>query len=118
MKKILSLLMCYVFLQTQTFAGRGGPQGGKGVFMSGAYSALMFQASPVGSGVGLLLVGAPNVGPATGDMLLFDFDSGEVITAAMNGLNNIKTGKLVCIVSRSGFGATGGTLISWRNSRA
>jgi hypothetical protein len=42
-------------------------------------------------------------------MILFDFDTGEVITAAMNGLNNIKTGKLVCIVSGSGFGATGGT---------
>ena len=111
MKKILSLLMCYVFLQAETFALRGGPGGKVGTPLSGAYSAILIQTSPeidfvtgtvtapVGSGIGLVLLNVPQTGPATGDFLTFDSGTGDAFNGTANGLTNIGTGQLVCILS-------------------
>ena len=55
MKKILSLLMCYVFLQAETFALRGGPNGAGAGKVTGSFSGIMLEkpdpADPATGGI-------------------------------------------------------------------
>ena len=69
MKKILSLLLCYVFLQTETFALRGGPGGAGSNKLSGSYGGTLTQNS--GSGLGLFLINATNEGASNGQIVFF-----------------------------------------------
>lgn len=72
MKKILSLLLCYVFLQTETFALRGGPGGNKS--LAGAYSGVMTQVGG-GSDIGLFLLNASSKGASSGQIAFFSQSS-------------------------------------------
>jgi len=73
MKKILSLLLCYVFLQSQSFALRGGPAGNSnGIY--GAYSGIMVQTGG-GSDVGLFMLNAQSTGASNGSLVIFSQDS-------------------------------------------
>jgi hypothetical protein len=69
MKKILSLLLCYVFLQTETFALRGGPGGSGSKKLTGAYSGVLTQSG--GPGLGLFLLNAINSGASNGEIVFF-----------------------------------------------
>jgi hypothetical protein len=69
MKKILSLLLCYVFLQTETFALRGGPGGAGSRKFTGSYSGVL--TATTGSSLGLFLLTASNQGSANGSIVFF-----------------------------------------------
>jgi hypothetical protein len=69
MKKILSLLLCYVFLQAETFALRGGPGGAGSKRLTGSYSGVLTQVG--GSGLGLFLLDANNQGASNGQIVFF-----------------------------------------------
>lgn len=69
MKKLLSLLLCYVFLQAETFALRGGPSGGSSKKLTGSYSGIITQVG--GSGVGLFLLTAQSAGASNGSIVFF-----------------------------------------------
>lgn len=68
MKNLLSLLMCFVFLQAQTFALRGGP-GGASSF-AGAYSGVITETGG-GSDIGLFLLTATTNGASNGQVVFF-----------------------------------------------
>lgn len=74
MKKLLSLLMCYVFLQAETFALRGGPNASGGEKVLGAYSGVMLENSG-GTDMGLFLLNAVGNGASTGQVLIFSANS-------------------------------------------
>ena len=125
MKKILSLLMCYVFLQAETFALRGGPGGVGNAQLSGTYSAVLLQSSPQfdinniqvtvgpGPGLGLVTLTVPANGPAVGNMLIFDSQTQNTFLGKVNGISNVQTGELIGLVSGTEFkiasSATAGT---------
>ncbi len=87
MKKVLSLLVAFVFLQVQTWALSGGPQyGGNQAAVSGTYAGVFTgiggTATALTSGgglvdslgtnaVGLFVIGVPQVDLATGTMAIF-----------------------------------------------
>lgn len=79
MKRLLSLLMCYVFLQAETFALRGGPGGNKTI--SGGYAGVMTQSGG-GSDVGLFLLNAASQGASSGQVAIFS-QSTSTATAAV-----------------------------------
>lgn len=118
MKRLLSLLMCYVFLQAETFALRGGPGGTGNSQLLGSYSAILLQTSPLfdlsgrqvgtepGNGLGLVTITVPSVGPAVGNFLLFDSQSSDSFLGRINGLSNPATGQLICLVTGSQFKIT------------
>jgi len=70
MKKVLSLLLLFVFFQTQAWALSGGPSftGGTTTTLIGTYSGVL--TGPVNA-LGIFVVGIPEVGPATGDCSIF-----------------------------------------------
>ena len=70
MKKLLSLLMCYVFLQAETFALRGGPNSAGGAKVVGFYSGVMVETSGTGD-VGLFLLNAAAGGASNGQMVIY-----------------------------------------------
>lgn len=95
MKKVLSLLLAYIFLQTQTWALSGGPvfSSGSSVVLSviGTYAGVLLPEEidtegALGTGtpatatsdqdststsIGLFSLGVPEAGPATGAMIVF-----------------------------------------------
>lgn len=81
MKKVLSLLVAFVFLQTQTWAIGGGPQGtGGGGALVGTYAGVLIpvsQTKPAVVGVqnsasiGLFVVSVPSTGVAKGAAIAF-----------------------------------------------
>ena len=100
MKKILSLLMCYVFLQAETFALKGGPgnKGGGGA-LSGLYAGI-FTADPNdpkndlarhGSDLGMFQIQVPQTGPSIGTIVIFDFQNGEIFLGLVNGVSDPDT---------------------------
>ena len=110
MKRLLSLLMCYVFLQAETFALRGGPSSKNGVEKTqGAYSGTMVESNPVGgvtSSVGLFLITAIDNGASVGQVVFFASSASDVSTysGTITGLTNPNTGTLTAV-----FGATDAT---------
>lgn len=70
MKKVLSLLLLFVFLQTQAWALSGGPSfAGQGaVSLIGTYSGVL--TGPPNA-LGIFVVGIQEVGPATGNCSVF-----------------------------------------------
>ena len=78
MKKVLSLLLPIVFLQSQAFALSGGPVFGTGqASFVGTYAGALIpqfentvtQCS--NAAIGLFTLGQPDVGPATGSFVAF-----------------------------------------------
>ena len=100
MKKLLSLLMCYVFLQAETFALRGGPNQVGGEKVLGSYSGVMIETSG-GTDTGLFLLNAVGNGASTGQVLIFSsnsytgnifqFDS-DTYLGAISGLSDTSRG--------------------------
>ena len=118
--------MCYVFLQAETFALRGGPGGSGNTQLQGSYSAILIQTSPLvdiqgtqvgtepGNGLGLVTLTVPSLGPAVGNILLFDSQTADSFLGRANGLSNPATGVLTCLVAGTQFiiqatAATSGT---------
>ena len=108
--------MCYVFLQAETFALRGGPGGAGNTQLQGSYSAILIQTSPLfdvftgaqvgtepGNGLGLVTLTVPSVGPAVGNILLFDSQTADSFLGRANGLSNPTTGVLTCLVAATQF---------------
>lgn len=135
MKKLLSLLMCYVLLQAETFALRGGPTGKTNSPLSGSFSALLIQTSPLfninnvqvgtepGNGLGMVLLNVPASGPATGSLLVFDAQTGDTFLGKSNGLSDPRSGTLISLVSATQFliqatnlqGVSTGTTVATRS---
>ena len=81
MKKVLSLLLAFVFLQTQTWAIGGGPQGnGGGAALVGTYAGVLIPVSQTkpavvgaqsAASIGLFVVAVPAVNVAKGAAVAF-----------------------------------------------
>ena len=111
MKKLLSLLLCYVFLQAETFALRGGPGGS--TKLAGAYSGVFTQTG-VGSDIGLFLLNATTSGASDGQIVIFSqspvgsfFYSGT-LTGLVSPVSGQFTGIFGATVAQS---STGNALI-------
>jgi hypothetical protein len=106
MNKLLSLLMCFVFLQAETFALRGGPGGRNGVeLINGQYSGTLTETTGGGS-LGMFLLTAVDNGASIGQVVFFTSSTVNVDTysGTITGLTDPNTGNFSGI-----FGATGST---------
>jgi len=100
MKKILSLLMCYVFLQAETFALRGGPNGAGAGKVTGSFSGIMLEkpdpADPakISSDIGLFIMSAAISGPSVGYLIIFSQGQkdSKVYNCKMTGLSDTSRG--------------------------
>jgi len=98
MKKILSLLMCYVFLQAETFALRGGPTGGGSGKVTGSFSGIMLEANPdpakISADIGLFIMSAAISGPSVGYLIIFSQGQkdSKVYNCKMTGLSDTSRG--------------------------
>lgn len=112
MKKVLSLLVCFVFLQTQSWALSGGPVFGAGdaAAISGTYAGVLLPDTSVletpGSllqldpnALGLFSLGIPTVGVASGAAAIFN--RGEVFTGTIVGVADPGEGTLKALVEMS-----------------
>ncbi len=114
MKRLLSLLMCYVFLQAETFALRGGPSSRGVQRLQGSYSVIMLESSidpftgKTGTSVGLALLTAPAAGATTGSFITFSFNGGTSFIGTINGLSST-AGQLTSVLSGSEINGTGGS---------
>ena len=105
-KKVLSLLLSFVFLQTQTWAIGGGPQGtGGAAALVGTYAGVLIpttQTKPVVVGVqssasiGLFVLAVPATGVAKGAAVAFV--DGIAFTGDMTGIADPKKQTVVAIV--------------------
>ena len=90
--------MCYVFLQAETFALRGGPNGAGSGKVTGSFSGVMLPANPdpanISADVGLFIMSAAISGPSTGYLIIFsqgEKDS-KVYNCKMTGLSDTSVG--------------------------
>ena len=92
--------MCYVFLQAETFALRGGPTGGGSGKVTGSFSGIMLEkpdpADPakISSDIGLFIMSAAISGPSVGYLIIFsqgEKDS-KVYNCKMTGLSDTSRG--------------------------
>ena len=106
MKKVLSLLVSFVFLQTQTWALSGGPfQGQTGASTIGTYAGVLIPnqiavaaagAAPRSSSIGLFSFAQDQVGLATGAVLIFI--NGTGFTGTITGLIDPEDGRLQAVI--------------------
>lgn len=95
MKKTLSLLMCYVFLQAETFALRGGPTGAGAGKVVGSYSGVMIEINAAtNADVGLFLLTAAEGGPSIGNFVIFSESKAvsKVYIGKITGLSDTSRG--------------------------
>ncbi len=105
MKKILSFLLCIVFLQAQVFALVGGPvyTDGQNVDIVGTYSGTMTPVDVIGSGtagpngesvdsLGLFTLGVPAAGPAAGTFVIFQ--QGIIFSGKITAIGDPSKGTL------------------------
>lgn len=90
--------MCYVFLQAETFALRGGPTGAGAGKVTGSFSGIMLPANPdpakISADVGLFIMSAAISGPSVGYLIIFsqgETDS-KVYNCKMTGLSDTSVG--------------------------
>jgi hypothetical protein len=104
MKKILSLLLCFLLTYSDASALRGGPSGSGSGSLMGQYSGILIENA--GADVGLFLLTANISGPSDGQLVIFS--QGPTSSAVFNC-------KLVGLVSKEGLlfglfaGASGGS---------
>lgn len=110
MKKVLSLLVAFVFLQTQSWAHSGGPDyGGAGVTLTGVYAGVLIPdqravalaaAAPVANqtaaSIGLFSLGVPATGLATGACVIFI--NGDPFSGTITGVADPGKGTVVAII--------------------
>jgi hypothetical protein len=127
MKKLLSFLLCIVFLQAQVFALVGGPPntGGQRVDIVGTYSGTMTPVDAVASGtagpngesvdsLGLFALGVPAAGPASGTFVIFQqgiIFSGR-ITAIGDPSKGTLNGLLAATYNYTLSGLVGGVIVT------
>ncbi len=113
MKKVLSLLVAFVFLQTQSWALSGGPiygAGSAGTSLTGVYAGVLIPngdaainiANGQGGGtanIGLFSLGVPEAGLATGACVVFI--DGDAFSGTITGVADPGRGTLVAIVDTS-----------------
>jgi hypothetical protein len=103
MKKLLSLLLCYVFLQAESFALRGGPANSGTLTVNGYYSGTLTDTSGQGN-TGLFLIAAASNGASDGEFIIFSFStvSSNSFSGTMTGLSDTSkggTGKFIGVFS-------------------
>ena len=93
MKKLLSLLMCYVFLQAETFALRGGPTSAGGPKVMGEYSGVLIDTSP-GGDLGMFLLAAVTNGASSGQIVIFSQSAtdSDMYTGIITGVSDATRG--------------------------
>ena len=101
MKKVLSLLVAYVFLQTQMWAIGGGPSSGgtSATALVGTYAGALLPSSTDGTqlnGLGLFTLGLPQTGIGSGDFVYFS--EGKTFTGTIIGLADPKKQQFVGLV--------------------
>jgi hypothetical protein len=106
MKKLLSLLMCYVFLQAETFALRGGPNQAGGPKVLGAYSGVLTENDGKGSDLGLFLLNAVGNGASSGQFVIFSSSTGVANVFGVTGESDIYSG-IVSGLSDTSRGGSG-----------
>ena len=92
--------MCYVFLQAETFALRGGPTGGGSGKVTGSFSGVMLEkpdpADPakISSDIGLFIMSAAISGPSVGYLIIFSQGQkdSKVYNCKMTGLSDTSRG--------------------------
>ena len=112
MKSLLSLLMCFVLLQAETFALRGGPSGRNGVEkVEGAYSGTFVDVSGLGTSTGLFLLTAIQNGASSGQVVFFASSSVDVNTYAgtITGLGDPNSGTFTAVFGASNATSLAGT---------
>lgn len=101
MKAILATLLCYLLVQAQCFAHKGGPfEGGKGqVATTGIYAAILMPSACsncLGSNtLGLFTMTVPETGLASGTAFMFGF--GASFTGTIQGAVDPKTANLYAV---------------------
>lgn len=108
MKQVLSLLLSFVVLQTQTWALSGGPFGGDNFkTIIGTYSGVLTPVLPedgatttntslTANSLGLFIFGAPAVGVATGSIAFFT--NGEVFAGDLVGVGDPESGDFQALI--------------------
>ena len=103
-KKILSLLLCLVFLQAESFALRGGPSGSGTQEFAGLYAGVMTpdltdpnNTAGIASDLGMFLLLVPGTGPATGSIVIFEFNTGSAFLGILEGIADTDSGVLTGI---------------------
>lgn len=109
MKKVLSLLMAFVFLQAQSYALSGGPVFGSSVNLNviGTYAGVLVPEeveveNDLGSvqsssaSIGLFSLGVPESGPATGSAIVFV--DGTAFNGTIIGVADPLDGQLRAII--------------------
>jgi hypothetical protein len=112
MKKLLSVLMCFVFLQAQTFALRGGPTGGLGAQVQGAYSGIMTDTTAGGTDIGLFILTAVSNGASNGQVVIFSQTTGgtsDFFSGILTGLTNPTNGSFSGLFGGTGSQNNGGS---------
>ncbi len=112
MKKILSFLLCIVFLQAQVFALVGGPvyTDAQNVDIVGTYSGTMTPVDAIASGtpgpngeavesLGLFALGVPAAGPATGTFVIFQ--QGIIFAGTITAIGDPSKGTLNGLITAS-----------------
>jgi hypothetical protein len=108
MKRTLSLLMAFVFLQTQSWALSGGPRfGGSGQTIVGTYAGILIPDTSVPGGLvaldanalGIFSVGVPQNGVAAGPVAFFN--KGEVFTGKIAAVVDPDSGELTGLMEAS-----------------
>ena len=110
MNRVLSLLVAYVFIQTQAWALSGGPfgQGQSGsANIIGTYAGVLVpsgesigsntQGEPLATAIGLFAFSQPDVGFASGPMLAFV--EGTPIVGTINGIIDPADGRFRAVIS-------------------
>ena len=89
--------MCYVFLQAETFALRGGPNGAGSGKVTGSFSGIMLEVpdpAKTTTDVGLFILSAAISGPSTGYLIIFSSagTDSKVYNCKMTGLSDTSRG--------------------------
>ena len=110
MKKLLSLLMCYVFLQAETFALRGGPGGN--TKLSGGYSGV-FTPTTGGTDLGLFLLNATSQGASVGQIVIFSnsLAGSFFYSGSLTGLVSPVSGKFTGVFSATASQSSSGSAV-------
>jgi hypothetical protein len=118
MKKVLSLLVLFVFLQTQSWALSGGPVFGtsSGVNVIGTFSGVMIPDSESGinvainggsNSIGIFSLGVPDAGIATGSFAFFG--NAQAYNGTISGIADPDRATLKAILDAPSTLRTGST---------
>jgi hypothetical protein len=107
MKKLLSLLMCFVFLQAESFALRGGPNQGAGRPVLGAYTGVIL-ATDGTTDIGMFLVSVVSNGASVGEVVFFSENAQlfDFYIGALTGVSDPDKGIFYGVFNGRGAGSS------------